>query len=309
MTTATPTKTKTRKPSKSEVVADDLFAKMTQRLIDSIENNPTDWARPWKRIEGAWRATNPTTGNAYKGMNQLILVFEANDKAYSTNYWAGYKQWQKVGAQVRKGEKATWGINWSKVTKNRTDADGNNVIGPDGKPVTYSFMVPRPFKVWNADQCELGEYKLPEPEELTETERVAAIDLVVDSCGATIKHGAQAAYYNPAADSVHMPIADAFHTTEGYYSTLFHELAHWTGHSSRLDRLVPTRFGAKDYAYEELVAELSAVFTCGSLGLDSVDRPDHAAYLAHWLKGLKEDPRFLQSVASKAEAATAYVLA
>jgi antirestriction protein ArdC len=221
-------------------------------------------------------------------------------KHYSTGTWATYNQWHELGAQVRKDEKSTHIAFWKPLSKT------------DDKGEESSFWMAKAYYVFNADQVE--GYEIPGntlPVIASPAETLEHVEAFVAGLGAYIRHGLPRAYYNTALDYVNMPQRDVFTgsptstPTEAYYSTLFHELTHWTGHKSRLDRM--EKSGQHEYAFEELVAELGAAFMCADLNVSNSPRPDHAAYIASWLKALKNDSKFIFTAASKAQKAADYL--
>ena len=206
----------------------------------------------------------------------------------------GYLQaMQGMGAQVRKGERASQIVVWKEVADKRTDDESTVMVGMG-------------YSVFNAAQVDgyTAPGVLPT---LSDAERIAAADEYFGAIGATVRHGYDRAYYQPSGDMIAMPDFAAFKGPAYYYSTLAHELTHWTGAKRRLDRTFGQRFGDSAYAAEELVAELGAAFQCAVLGIDSEPRADHAQYVAHWLKVLKADKRAIFMAASKAQAAVDYL--
>jgi len=287
-----------------------IYDKITGRIVQAIEAgaNAKDWRMPWHRkgASSEGMPINVSTGNGYQGANVLVLWAEAQAMAYATASWATYKQWQTLGAQVRKGEHGTACIKWKQVEDRRRPADASQ----DGR----SVMVGLGFTVFNAAQVD-GWTGAEAAEPQTDlTQRLAHADQVIAASGATIRHEGARAYYRPSQDLVVLPERFRFiDTKEGtatqrYYSTTFHELAHWTGAEARCNRSLRGRFGDEAYAAEELIAELSAAFTCGRLGIDNEPRDDHAQYLASWLKVLKNDTRAIFTAASQAQKATAFLL-
>ena len=169
-------------------------------------------------------------------------------------------------------------------------------------------------RVFNVSQVE--GFDLPSlPESLGRIERNARADAMVAATGADIRHGGEAAYYRPIADYVQMPAEDLFvdgeHRcrSEAYYSVLFHELGHWSGAEPRLNRQLGNRFGSPEYALEELIAELTSAFLCAELQFSPQPRPDHAHYIANWLKALKSDKRAVFTAAARAAEAAAFIQA
>ena len=279
----------------------DIMTEVVTELVAQIEAGASDWSMPWRRMP-AGLPINATTGVAYRGGNVIALSLAAANGNWP-NRWATYKQWESVGAQVRKGERATRGIRWNVKpgeTITEVDADtGEAVTLQTADVVTWA----RSFVVFNSAQVD-GDPNPPTPPAWTPLERDQRAEAFFDAVPAVVRWGAGSPCYRIAADDVVMPHFDAFTTPAAAYGTLAHELGHWTGHASRLGRTFGRRCGDHAYAAEELVAELSAAFTCALVGIDTVARTDHAAYLAHWCQMLRAQPAILWSVAAKAQAAT-----
>jgi len=266
---------------------------VTDQFIKILEAGQVDgkWSPCWNRATAM--PHNATTGRAYNGINILLLWAAQMNNGFSSAQWASYKAWKKAGAQVRKGEKGQMIIYWNITTK--VDAHGNE----------ETFPMLRYFTVFNADQVD--GWDLPEAP-VTLFNRNAECERIINDTGAQIVHGGGRACYIPSVDQIHMPKFEDFHTAEHYYSTTFHELAHWTGAKSRLNRDLTGRFGDYAYGMEELVAELTAAFLCASLGFESTTRDDHLKYIKGWLEKIKEDKYAIITAASKADKAMQYIL-
>lgn len=273
----------------------ELATDVTERLVSQIETNPDGtWSMPWHRTPHVLDVRNAATDKPYRGVNVIALASTSIERDYPTSLYATYRQWASLDAQVRRGEKAAQVIRWVTATK-KTDA------GSDGaEPVEGRRLVPVVFSVFNAAQ--IDGWTPP-------TAATPGIDVdtkavrFISAAGADIVHGHNHAAYLPAADRIELPAVDQFHSTEALYSTTLHELVHWTGHHSRLNRDLTGRFGDNAYAAEELIAELGAAIACASLGIGPEPRADHAHYLAHWLRILNADPKALFATTSKAQAA------
>jgi antirestriction protein ArdC len=282
----------------------DIYAEITNQLIAAIEADPGRPSLPWRRATGQLSMpANALTKNAYNGVNIVSLWVSAELRRYGTPIWATYRQWQELGAQVRKEEKSSLVIFYKEF---ETDPDPE-IADDDGKR-----RVARASYVFNASQVD--GYELPNaPEPLGPVERIEAADSFVSATGARIVHGGDEAYYMPATDHIQMPHEGLFCGTEtmsrdqGYYATLVHELTHWSGAKHRLDRDLSHRFGHQQYAAEELVAEIGAAFLCAELGITQDIRPNHAQYIVHWLKLLKDDSRAIFAAAAKASEAATYL--
>ncbi len=270
--------------------ADAVFESLTSTFIKRIEDGLTGkWEKPWLDL-GEGIATNAETNNRYQGGNILLTLVAAYEAGYSGPYWATYKQWANIGGQVKKGERGTRLLFWKTVE--RVNSDGEQVVIPFANS----------FTVFHADQQE--GWVRPEPPVMNSIERVEEADRFFESVGARVVEGGDRACYSPEEDYIRVPKATQFKDVEGFYSTLAHEYAHWTGHKSRLNRFGD---GAEAYAMEELVAELTAAFVCSTLSITASPRDDHVAYLSHWLKALKEDPKALWRAASQATQAHNYL--
>jgi antirestriction protein ArdC len=284
---------------------DELCEQVTAEVVRMIEEGSAGkWRMPWEAIAEAGQPVNATTHAAYRGGNVLWLSMVAASHGWGGD-WATYKQWAEVGAQVRKGEKATFAVKW--LTLQEGDAEDGGRFEPteSGADKRSTRMVPKVFALFNAAQVD-GWIK-PETEQRNSGERIAECERWFSSLPAVVEHGGNSASYSPAADRIRLPLFDQFASPIDYYATRAHESAHWTGHASRLNRDLTGRFGTDAYAAEELVAELSAAFTCARLGISSTPRPDHASYLESWLRVLRSDARALFSVASKAQAASDFL--
>jgi antirestriction protein ArdC len=212
-----------------------------------------------------------------------------------SNVWATYRQWAEIGAQVKKGEKSTGIVFWSKVDVKAANDDDKQ-----------SIMFAKGYNVFNAEQVE--GYVQHEVVALSEEERNANADAFFDNIGATYVEDGSRAMYSPSRDEVQMPAYSAFHSAESYYCVKMHEYVHWTGSDKRLARDFSGRFGSEAYAFEELVAELGAAFGCADLQISPVVREDHAKYIASWLKVLKGDKKAVFTAAAKAQQAVDYLL-
>jgi antirestriction protein ArdC len=291
--------------------ANNVYETVTANIVAAIESGAGEFQMPWHRAtthDGL--PTNALTGAEYRGSNVLSLWVAGMAKGYTSNRWATYKQWAELGAQVRKGEKSATGIFFQMIErKGATQPDTDRTNKAAG-------MVPfaRAFHLFNAEQVDGYTVAASPRADITET--LAGVDAAIAQTGARITHAGSRAFYRPSTDEIYMPERAAFTgtdtstATESYYSTLLHELTHWTGHDSRLSRdfTRSNRFGDEAYAGEELVAELGAAFLCARLGITNTPRPDHARYLASWLKVLKGDAKAIVRAASDAQKAADYII-
>lgn len=279
----------------------DLYTDVTNNIATAIENGLANdrWELPWHGFSDM--PQNATTKKIYRGVNVPLLWVFQMERGYKSGLWATYNQWHECGAQVRKGEKGAPIVFWKSV-----EVDEENSADEQ-----KTRMFARYSTVFNSDQVD--GFELITQEKRAEIILKDDCTHFVNSTGALIEHGHPYACYRPSDDKIYMPQTDIFRATgnntatENYYSTLFHELTHWTGAGFRLDRLAKEGFGKADYAFEELVAELGAAMLCAGLGATPCPRPDHAQYIKSWLKALGNDTRFIFSAASQAQKAVDYL--
>lgn len=271
-----------------------IYQEITDSIIKELEKGAAPWVKPWNAPNSADK--NIVSQRPYRGINRLITAMVSGIKGYSNPAWASYKQWQDIGGQVRKDEKGTKVIFWSKATA--TDK-------ATGESKEYAFA--KAFSVFNIAQVD-GIDIIPTGDVIADHVRIEACEKRISDTGAVIKHGGDTACFIPSSDIIRMPELGTFQTPEHYYATAFHELTHWTSAKGRCDRdLSKGRFGNADYAFEELVAELGAAFLCSQHGIKGDLR--HAGYIESWLKCLKDDPKAIFKASALAQSAADYILA
>ena len=282
----------------------DVYESITDRVIAAIEEGAGQWQMPWHR-SGVNRPLNAHTKKPYRGVNVVALWASADAHGYGSGFWATYKQWQELHAQVRKGERASLIVFWKELEREVEDED-------TGERERKKTLFARASWVFNADQVD--GWTPPAAPERNLVEVLDHAEAFTAATGANVRHGGDRAYYRRSDDHVQMPDRERFTgsatstPTEAFYATLLHELTHWTGHESRLDRDLSGRFGNEAYAMEELIAELGAAFLCADLSITNTPRPDHAAYIANWLEVLKRDKRAIFTAARKAAQASDYLV-
>jgi antirestriction protein ArdC len=269
----------------------DLYQHVTDRLIELMEREGANWTKPWRAVAGE-QPHNAVSKRTYKGVNPGLLHLEGR----ACPAWASFKQWQSKGYNVQKGERSTLVVFWKMLAVKDKD---------DDKARTIPML--KYYRVFNGEQVADADgkpYAFARPE-LTETiDRHAEADAAVAASGAKINHvTGDRAFYSPLRDEITMPHAGQFAAAAGYYGTLLHELGHWTGHASRLDRDFSGRFGSQAYAFEELVAESTAAFLASRLGIEADPAPDHAQYLNSWLRVLRDDKKAIFTAFSAARKA------
>ena len=279
-----------------EYTPKDSYQVITDRIIAALEAGTAPWRKPWAGGGGA-EPVNLVSGRAYRGfLNRMLLGLSAHESPY----WLTYKQAKDLGGQVRKGQHGTPVTFWKWLERE----------DEDGKMKRIPFL--RYYTVFNTEQCDGLEGKLPEAAASPKFEHdpIETAEGIVAAMPnpPAITNGGGAAYYQPGRDLVNVPLAERFETRAGYYSTLFHELAHATGHKSRLDRNMAGLLGSHAYSKEELVAEITAAYLCGQAGFVDATLDNSAAYIDGWLKALRNDRRLIVGAASQAQKAADYIL-
>jgi putative DNA primase/helicase len=281
---------------------------VAQKLIDRLEKGTAPWQRPWEPgVPSSHLPHNPVTGKRYNGINILQLMSEEREDAR----WMTYKQAEAQGWQVRKGEKGTPVQYWKFAEEvDKTDDNGNVIRNSKGEIEKETVLLERPRVFWatvfNAEQIDgIPERTLKVPE----WDPVERAEAIIQASGVKVSHDqSDRAFYRVSTDRVHMPGRDQFPSADRYYATKLHEMGHWTGHPSRLDRPVGQNpFGSEEYAKEELRAEIASMIIGDELGIGH-DPEQHAAYVKSWIKVLKDDPMEIFRAAADAEKIQKYIL-
>jgi antirestriction protein ArdC len=284
-------------------VRNDVYARITDEIVAAIEAGPGRGRLPWHHDGGdVARPTNLVSKKRYRGINVLALWVAALKSGFTANIWGTYRQFTNAGGQVREGERATTIVFWKEFRK----GDGNSAEDGDESEGRRSRFMARGYSIFNAAQVE--GLDLPKPPLLPETERIADAETFFAATGLPIRTEGDQACYRPREDAMLMPAFAHFRSADAYYATLAHECAPATGHASRLDRKLDTRFGSNAYAAEEAIAELTASYCMVDLGFAYGQRNEDglqrsAAYIASWLEVLKSDSRAIFTAAAKAQAA------
>lgn len=301
------TQTKNRKPRHVRRGSRrDLYQDVTDTVIAQLEAGTVPWVQPWGRdgiTAPCALPSNASTGRTYSGINIVLLWGAAIETARTTPYWLTFKQALGLGGCVRKGERGTT-VCYADTFIPKAEAEKAKQTGDD--PQRVGFL--KRYTVFNADQCEGLDARFFEGvTPLPERELVPRAEALINATGADFRIGGDRAFFVPSEDYIQVPPQPAFRDQINYYRTCFHELGHWTGHESRLDRKLTTSKGTKDYAREELVAEMTSAFVCASQSITPTVR--HADYLGAWLDVLKEDKRAIFRAASLASKAADFILA
>jgi antirestriction protein ArdC len=278
-------------------MSETVYRKITDEMIRKLKDGVVPWRKPWRAGDGE-RPRNLASGRPYRGINTFLLSCQP----WSSPWWVTYKQAKDTGGHVRKGETGVPIVFWKWLEKEVTE----------GVEETQVRRIPllRYFTVFNTDQCEGIETPSPQPQEkFNPIERceqiVASMPRVPE-----IVHREARAYYRLDVDLVNMPQPTSFESSEEYYSTLFHELTHSTGHPSRVDResvRVISAFGSHEYSKEELIAEMGAAFLSGITGISPVTIDSSASYIGHWMNALEGNHRLVVHAGAAAQKAVDYI--
>lgn len=278
-------------------------------IIQQLEKGTAPWVKPWKPGE-RYMPYNAVSGKNYQGMNTVWLMAVAETKGYDDARWLTYKQATGLDAQVNRGEKGTLVQYWRFQDEvMQRDNEGKPILDEVGQPKKTLILLERPqvrtAVVFNANQI-TGLTPIIRPA-LTEWERHAEAEAILKDSGAKIQHiSGDRAFYRPSSDSITLPLRDQFQTADQYYATALHELGHWSGHSSRLNRDLAHPFGSTGYAKEELRVEIASLMLGEQLAIGH-DPGQHSAYIQSWIKVLQEDPKEIFRAASDAEKITKYL--
>lgn len=284
-----------------------LYDEVTATIITQLEEGVYPWVRPWSTAKASLGLPrNAVTKRAYSGINVLILWGAVIEGGYPSQDWLTFRQAQAIGGCVRKGERGRTVFYADRFTPKDADAGhGREQVESGVEARSIPFL--KRFTVFNAAQCDgLPDGLVMQPAPLPERELHRATEDLIAATGADFRIGGAQAFYSPTGDFVMVPPQPAFHHQIDYYRTALHELGHWTGHGSRLDRDQTGRFGSAPYAREELVAELASAFLCAALGIEPTVR--HADYLGSWLEVLRADNRAIFRAASQASKAAEFLL-
>lgn len=271
----------------------EIYESVTSQIIEKLKEGVVPWKVPYSRAGN--EITNLATKREYHGANVFLLGMKQWAKGYSSPWWLGFRQAKKLGGHVRKGEKATQVI----VPFIKEDEDGTQ------KVVGYGTG-----RVFNAEQCELPEGTVPEPAEMEDHDPIPAAEEILATRGdlphVNFIEGVMPCYI-PSMDVVNTQPIGAFESAEEYYSTLFHELTHATGHESRLNRKLSGRYAVKDYSFEELIAEMGSTFLAAKAGFSELTIDNSASYISSWLEVLGSNPDWIVKAAAQAQKAADWI--
>lgn len=284
------------------------YEKVVDFMINEIEKNQTlPWEQPWLNKDQSFPMN--IRGNAYRGVNLFNLYFLQAIRGYSKNIWLTYRQASELKGNVKKGEKGVPVVFWNFIKKKSTSQQNDD----EDEEKKIPFM--KVYYVFNVDQCELPDSVLKkfavEERQFVPIEEAERIVKDMPKKPEILHDQIARAFYRTIDDSVHVPEGKHFKKEEFYYSTLFHELVHSTGHKNRLGRdgvMLVESSSKQTYSEEELVAELGAVFLCGECQIEREPTPDHVAYLQNWVKFLKDHKKALIYAGQRAQKAVDFIL-
>lgn len=274
----------------------DVYEMVTDRIIEQLEQGVIPWEKPWGGvIDGAY---NRISKKPYSLLNQMLLQHSGE--------YATFKQWSELGGHIRKGEKSEIVVFWKLQPYEEENADGEKIIKQI--PLLRYYNV---FHISQVDGVEPKELDLNEFEPIEEAERIKNEYMTRENLK-ILEKLTDKAFYSPAFDYIQVPCKEQYRNVEEFYSTLFHEMIHSTGHKTRLDRLetgANTHFGTESYSKEELVAEIGSASIMNLLGIETKKSfCNSSAYIQNWLQVLRGDKKFIVSASSKAEKAVKYIL-
>jgi len=275
---------------KNEEKGPSLHERITARIVEELKQGAPPWVKPWtcKGLVGMPR--NYVSGRAYSGINVLLTWLSALEGGYQDSRWLTAKQVIELGGSF-KGEKATRIVFAKEYTRN------------EGAEDEESFFVARLYNVFNVEQVSRVQLEPEDPPPPFEA-RIPAVEAFIAAQGVPVTHGGDRAFYSPSRDAIVTPHPGNFRSPEAYYAVVLHELAHASGHPSRLNRPTGEK-GSPAYAYEELVAELTAAFVCAELGVPECSH--HAPYIEAWIGLLEDNSKAIFNASREASAAVTFL--
>ena len=286
----------------------DIYQQITDKIVDVLDSiDLNDYEAPFAGLAAQGLPKSPITDNHYRGINIPALWIDQQEKGFTSNRWATFKQWREQGASVQKGERGSQIIFYTTLTKTEEN--------DKGEEAETSIPMLKSYTVFKENQAEgYAHEDTPAKDQCNLVERIQAADTYCTNTKADIRHGGLRAFYSYGGDFIKMPQEHHFadtkqaSATENYYATLLHELTHWTGANHRLDRDKPkTKAETDTYAFEELVAELGAAFLCAHIGITQTPRDDHTLYIKSWLAALRNDKKFVFKASAQAAKAVDFL--
>lgn len=272
----------------------DLYEHVTELFIEGLKAGRIPWKKPYT----GYVPTNIFSNTGYHGVNNLLLGM----LPYEKPYYLTFKQCQKLKGKVKKGSKSHIVVYWNFVKKTEHRDHGED------KEITIPFL--RYYRVFNIEQTEGIEFDIPELQVKNNIEKIESAEKIVQACEPPIIYDSQLPYYSPPFDQIHLPQKEQFHSNHDYYSTVFHEIVHSTGHKSRLDRKGISEINGRNmvqYSKEELIAEIGSSFLNHKCGFGDIEQENSQAYINGWITRLQNNPKEIVSAAGKAQKAVDYI--
>ena len=272
---------------------DVIYKRVTETILEQLRQGVAPWNMPW--IAESGQHGNIVSGKAYQGLNQLLCWCYCQQNGWTSPHWATFNQIKKKGGKVKKGSKANYITFWKWYEPKAKKGQSTTEEEKKG----YAFL--KVYQVFNLEQTTGIED--PTKEKRDPIQAIDEADQFINRIDADITYGGDRAYYSPKKDIIKIPDMDRFIDSESFYSTILHELGHWTGHVSRLNRFEKSQgFGSVLYAEEELVAELTSAFLCAHVGISG--NLQHPNYIGSWIKVLENDPKAVVKAATAARKAS-----
>lgn len=274
----------------------EILEQVQDKIIDLMKTEGTDWHKSWTSKPSP---VNHVSKKPYRGMNNFWLSVQD----FKSHEWATFKQWSEKDYQIKKGSKASRVVFCEVKEKKKEWLKDSELAQYQATGKLPKYFLWKNYAVFNGDQIENFVSTVPvntHSTKLTDNKK-KDVEFFIANTEAVIDHGQNSAFYSPLTDHIGMPSLEMFDTDVDYFSTLLHELTHWTGHKDRCDRDQANKFGTEEYAKEELVAEVGSAFLCRILGIEKTVREDHAKYLNNWIKIIQDDSKAMVKAFSQAQ--------
>ena len=290
--------------------------RIVSQVLELLDKGINPWIKPWSS-GGSLGDHNATSGHIYSGINIPVLAYSKEENGFTSNQWLTFNQARKHGGLIIKGSKATKVIFIKKIQFDRKDENGNIIYDENGNKEKVPFALLRETPIFNIEQTEnvvlpkaeitRVEVAIAKEETMKTDKGVQWIDGIYKNLEVNQRFSTEStAYYSSNKDMIQLPNRSMFKASSGYVATALHELIHWSGHSSRMNRKLGNGFGSSDYAYEELIAETGSAMMNNKYGIQG-EIENHASYIQSWIKVLKDDPQKLFDASYQAQQAMEYI--
>jgi antirestriction protein ArdC len=282
----------------------EFYSQITEKMICALETGTAPWTRPWK-VTGDGLPVNALTGKPYRGVNALNLSWHALSKGVPDMRYATFKQAVEAGWKVREGSKGIPILKLVPVEKKEKEKREEESSDNPG-----DLLVPKVYFVFGAPDLEgiPALEEKPKPADWSGQAETIRTRLST-ALGVPVGHGGGRAFYARADDRIQMPVEGSFESEEAYLGTLLHEFGHASGHEKRLKRTFGV-FGDPEYAFEELVAEMTSLFVAMSTGISPAEDhfKNHASYVRSWIETLESDKKALVRASKLAQTASDFLI-